>query len=249
VRTASTAAAGRAGTMSHLSVVVWPPNKAFKLTKLAAAPGSARQGAAAWPRRRETGATASQLNASVRLTQGAYMGLLEGLRRLVTGGQGKTSAGYEQRVMRDAWHAVGESLGLAHTYEPVHGPFRDALFGVVTGWPVLVRYLVNYDIQKPETVITMLVSGCQPPPTQLFRDDVLRLYERGVGSQAIALSREMYDEFGGRGLGVGLSLSGHELRHSQLYAIDDAHALERLIRGMVEIAKGLAGAGSEARNH
>ena len=45
------------------------PNKAFKLTKLAAAPGSARQGAAAWPRRHVFGATASQLNASVRLTQ------------------------------------------------------------------------------------------------------------------------------------------------------------------------------------
>ena len=47
-----------------------PPNEALKLAKLAAAPVSARQGAAAWPRRPVFGATASQLNASVRQTRG-----------------------------------------------------------------------------------------------------------------------------------------------------------------------------------
>src|SRR5512138_1286482 len=45
-----------------------PPNKAMKLTRLAAAPGRMRQGAAAWPRGRGTGATASQLIAGVRWT-------------------------------------------------------------------------------------------------------------------------------------------------------------------------------------
>jgi hypothetical protein len=45
-----------------------PPNKAMKLTRLAAAPGRMRQGAAAWPRWRGTGSTASQLIAGVRRT-------------------------------------------------------------------------------------------------------------------------------------------------------------------------------------
>ena len=40
----------------------------MKLTRLAAAPGRMRQGAAAWPRRRGGAATASQLIAGVRLT-------------------------------------------------------------------------------------------------------------------------------------------------------------------------------------
>ena len=46
----------------------WPPNKAMKLTRLAAAPGRMRQGAAAWPRGLGTGATASQLIAGVLRT-------------------------------------------------------------------------------------------------------------------------------------------------------------------------------------
>src|SRR5512143_3585342 len=46
----------------------WPHNKAMKLTRLAAAPGRMRQGAAAWPRRQGAGVTASQLIAGVRRT-------------------------------------------------------------------------------------------------------------------------------------------------------------------------------------
>jgi hypothetical protein len=45
-----------------------PPNKAMKLTRLAAAPGRMRQGAAAWARWPGTGPTASQLIAGVRRT-------------------------------------------------------------------------------------------------------------------------------------------------------------------------------------
>src|SRR5512135_2780819 len=41
----------------------------MKLTRLAAAPGRMRQGAAAWPRRRGCAATASQLIAGVRQTR------------------------------------------------------------------------------------------------------------------------------------------------------------------------------------
>src|SRR5512135_3235941 len=43
----------------------------MKLTRLAAAPGTPTQGAAAWPRGQGTGATASQLIASVLRTRGA----------------------------------------------------------------------------------------------------------------------------------------------------------------------------------
>lgn len=44
-----------------------PPNKAMKLTRLAAAPGRMRQGAAAWARRPGTAPTASQLIAGVSM--------------------------------------------------------------------------------------------------------------------------------------------------------------------------------------
>jgi hypothetical protein len=49
--------------------VVALPNKAMKLTRLAAAPGRMRQGAAAWPRWQGAAATASQLIAGVLRTQ------------------------------------------------------------------------------------------------------------------------------------------------------------------------------------
>jgi len=64
--------------VKHEPGVAGPPNKAFKLTKLAAAPGSARLGAAAWPRRPVFGATASQLNASVGQTCGVRQRACEG---------------------------------------------------------------------------------------------------------------------------------------------------------------------------
>ena len=49
-----------------------PPNKAMKLTRLAAAPGTPTQGAAAWARGLGTGPTASQLMRGVlRTSSGA----------------------------------------------------------------------------------------------------------------------------------------------------------------------------------
>ena len=70
---------GKAAELLHRNGVSAPPaqglgglmglsNKAMKQTRLAAAPGTPTQGAAAWPRWRETGATASQLIARVRWT-------------------------------------------------------------------------------------------------------------------------------------------------------------------------------------
>jgi hypothetical protein len=54
--------------LNGLVGVLVPQNKRMKLTRLAAAPGTPTQGAAAWPRRLGTGATASQLIRGVRPT-------------------------------------------------------------------------------------------------------------------------------------------------------------------------------------
>jgi hypothetical protein len=68
-RAATEAGRGRAAVVAMLV----PPNKAMKLTRLAAAPGRMRQGAAAWPRRRGSAATASQLIAGVLRTRWSQM--------------------------------------------------------------------------------------------------------------------------------------------------------------------------------
>ena len=99
-------------------------------------------------------------------------------------------------------------------------PFRDALVGVVNGQHVLVRYLSNYDVQKPETVIHVLSPDCGNLP-DLDRD--------ALADKCAAADPEFDSEaaewFRGRRLGVGTVLSNGSLRYRQFYEMDSAQLI------------------------
>jgi hypothetical protein len=151
--------------------------------------------------------------------------------------QARQRRAFQRPAMRAAWRSASEALGLSCACG--YNAFGDAIFGVVNGFPVLVRYLPNEDAQKPETTVTLSLPRAVSVEF-LRREQVLDLYDKTapVGGDS-ALSDEARAWFLGKRTGVGLFLDGEVLRYHQLYSIDEAATLQLLLPAMAQCARRL----------
>src|SRR5512147_1203405 len=120
----------------------------MKLTRLAAAPGRMRQGAAAWPRRRGSAATASQLIAGVGQTCSLGEALGLGVAAATRAAKARPILGAGWRLWALSWSRAGIATEA--------GPARQAVVrAVVEAWASAPARCVSLEAWLPNKAIKL----------------------------------------------------------------------------------------------
>jgi hypothetical protein len=150
-----------------------------------------------------------------------------------------------ERAVRAAQSAAAQELGLERSVGAT--AWEDRASGSLGPYPVVISYAPNYDVQKPETVITLGPAKGAAARLDLGREELLAAYDESVrrygASSAGALSAEQRAWLAGHRLGIGAQAKSGCLVYRQLFGVEEPASIVLVCKALVVVLAQLDAAG------
>jgi hypothetical protein len=134
--------------------------------------------------------------------------------------------------MRVAWKNAAAELSLNHVIGDT--TFEDRIDGYIDIFKVAVSYEPNFDVQKPETIISACLEGRSEKLPMSDSNRLLEIYDENAADHGKLIEEERAWLSGHRG-GLGIRGNMNELHYCQLYWMYDASDIVFVCTAMLKI--------------